>query len=69
MLLKSLQSSMELLLSTRHSFGVLFLNDKNFQTEYDVLISDISKDDFAGDISKKLGKKNLTPLLSDEQEF
>lgn len=69
MILKSFQRSLHLLSFARHSFGVLLLDDKDFQTDYDVIISDISKDDLSGEISRKIGKKNLTPLSSNEREF
>lgn len=43
MILKSFSRSIHLLSSARHSFGVLLLDDKNYyQTDYDVLISDIN---------------------------
>lgn len=69
MILKGIQRSIHLLSFARHPSRVLLLDDKIGQTDYDVLISDISKDDLAGEISKKIGKKNLNPLSKDEQEF
>ena len=69
MILKSLQRSIHLLSYARHSSRVLLLDDKIAQADYDVLITDISKDDLSGIISEKLGKKNLATLSSDELEF
>ena len=69
MILKGIQRSIHLFSFTRHPSRVLLLDDKICQTDYDVLISDVSKDDLSGEISRKLGKKNLSPLSSDEQEF
>ncbi len=51
MILKSLQRSIHLLSYARHSSRVLLLDDKIAQADYDVLISDISKDDLFGIIS------------------
>jgi hypothetical protein len=69
MILKSFQRSIQLLSFARHSFGVLLLDDKDDQIDYDVLISDINKDDLSGQISRKLGKKNMALLSSNEREF
>ena len=69
MILKGLQRSIHLLSFARHPSRVLLMDDKICQTEYDVLISDISKDDLSGEISKKIGKKYMKPLSKDEQEF
>ena len=69
MILKGLQRSIHLLSFARHPSRVLLLDDKICQADYDVLITDISKDDLAGEISMEIGKKNLNPLSQDEQEF
>ena len=69
MILNGLRMSIRQLSYAHPSSGVLLLDDKNLQTNYDVLISDICQDDLSGVISKVLGKKNLTPLSSNEQEF
>jgi hypothetical protein len=69
MFLKGIQRSIHLLSFTRHPSRVLFLDDKTCLTDYDVLITDIDKNDLSGPISKKLGTKNLEPLSKDEQEF
>ena len=69
MILKGIQRSIHLLSFTRHPSRVFFLDDKNDQVDYDVLISDVHKNDLSGYISRKLGKKNLNPLSKDEQEF
>ena len=69
MILKGLQRSIHLLSFTRHPSRVLLMDDKICQSDYDVLISDISRDDLSGEISRKIGKKNLNPLSKDEQEF
>lgn len=67
MILNGIQRSIHLLSFARHPSRILLLDDKICQVDYDV--SDISKDDLSGIISKKLGKKNLSPLSSDEKEF
>ena len=67
MILTGIQRSIHLLSFARHSSRVLLFDDKSCQVYYDV--SDISKDDLSGIISERLGKKNLSPLSSDEQEF
>ena len=69
MIIKGLQRSIHLLSFARHPSRVLLLDDKICQSDYDVLISDINKDDLSGEISRKIGKKNLNPLSKDEQEF
>ena len=72
MILNGLRRSIRQLSYARHSSHsseVLLLDDKDIIVDYDVLISDICQDDLSGVISKALGKKNLTPLSSDEQEF
>ena len=51
MILKGIQRSIYRLSFARHSSRVLLLDDKYGQADYDVLISDISKDDLSGDIS------------------
>lgn len=66
MILKSILRSKHLLSFSRQSFGVLLLDDKHLQVDYDVLISDFNEEDLAGVISRKLGIKNLTPLSSEE---
>ena len=51
MILNGIQRSIRLLSFARHSSKILLLDDKIYQTDYDVLISDISKDDLSGIIS------------------
>ena len=48
MILKGIQKSIHLLSFTRHPSKVLLLDDKICQAGYDVLISDVSKDDLFG---------------------
>ena len=69
MILKGIQRSIHLLSFARHPSRVLLLDDKICQADFDILISDICKDDLSGEISRKLGKTNLSPLSKDEQEF
>ena len=69
MIQKCIQRSINLFSLARHSSGVLLLDDKFGQSGFDVLISDVTKDDLSGLISKRIGKDNLAPLSSDEQEF
>lgn len=69
MISKGLQRSINLLSFVRHPSRVLLLDDKICYNDFDILISDISKDDISGEISRKIGKKNLSPLSKDEQEF
>ena len=69
MILKGLQRSIRLLSFARHPSRVLLMDETIFQTDYDTFITDISKDDLSGVISKKIGKKNLNPLSKDEPEF
>ena len=69
MILKGIQRSIHLLSFARHPSRVLLLDDKICQADFDILISDICKDDLSGEISRKLGKMNLNPLSKDEQEF
>ena len=68
MIQKCIQRSIHLFSLARHSSGVLLFDDK-FGHDYEVLISDVTKDDLSGLISKRIGKDNLAPLSSDEQEF
>lgn len=67
--MKSVERLMRPLFFARHSFGILFPDDKDTQSNYDVLITDIDSDDLSGEISKSLGKNNLSALSSDEKEF
>ena len=69
MFLNAILRSIHRLSFARHSSRVLLLDDKSYQTDYDVIITDVGKDDLSGLISKRLGKKYLAPLSSDEQEF
>ena len=48
MILKGIQRSIHLLSFTRHPSRVFFLDDKNDQVDYDVLISDVHKNDLSG---------------------
>ena len=69
MISKSLNSMRLLSFSCRQHFGITFLDDKYYPPPFDVLITDINSDDLDGDISKKLGKKYLSCLSSQENEF
>ena len=59
MIRKGISRSIKLLSFARRSFGVLLLDDKICQADYDVIITGVSKEDLAGEISRRLGKKSF----------
>lgn len=54
---------MRFLSFSHHYFGVLFLDDKFTRPPFDTLITDIQEGDLHNDISRRLKKKYLSPLL------
>lgn len=63
-MIKNLMRSMRLLSVPRNSFGVLFIDDE--RPPFDVLITDIEKNDLHEEISSLLKKKYLSPLSAIE---